>query len=499
MMDIFSTFLYSFQVAADPVNLFWCAAGVILGTFVGVLPGVGPTAGIAILLPVTSLLSPVPGLIMLAGIYYGSQYGGSTTSILVNMPGEVSSVITCLDGYPLARKGLAGHALAVAAISSFVAGTLGLVGLTFFAPLLAQFAFALGMPEYFLLMVLALTIMVNLAGKSLVRAMVSGGLGLLVTTVGLDAITGISRLSFGSTHLMSGLDFIAATIGLFAISEILVNAEKDLSSIVAEKVGNLYPSGREIVRLIPCMVRSTLVGFFLGILPGISPAITSFIAYDVEKRVSRHPERFGTGVLEGVAGPEGANNACTSGGFIPLMAFGIPPSPALAVLLGAFMMYGLQPGARMFQQRPDVVWGMIASMYFGNVMLLILNLPLVRIWVKILEIPYRILAPLIMVFCFIGAFSLRNNFFDLWTAAIFGFAGYFMKKLDIPATPMVLCLILGSPIESLFRQSLAMSGGSLEVFVRGPFSITLLVLIVLLLAVSLWQRSRISKLAEDSD
>jgi putative tricarboxylic transport membrane protein len=441
----------------------------------------------------------VPGLIMLAGIYYGSQYGGSTTSILVNMPGEVSSVITCLDGYPLARAGRAGHALAVAAISSFVAGTLGLLGLTFFAPLLAQFAFALGMPEYFLLMVLALTIMVNLAGKSLVRAMVSGGLGLLVTTVGLDAITGISRLSFGSTHLMSGLDFIAATIGLFAISEILVNAEKDLSSIVAEKVGNLYPSWREIVRLLPSMVRSTLVGFFLGILPGISPAITSFIAYDVEKRVSRHPERFGTGVLEGVAAPEGANNACTSGGFIPLMAFGIPPSPALAVLLGAFMMYGLQPGPRMFQQRPDVIWGLIASMYFGNVMLLILNLPLVRIWVKILEIPYRIQAPLIMVFCFIGAFSLRNNFFDLWTAAIFGFAGYFMKKLDIPATPMVLCLILGSPIESLFRQSLAMSGGSLKVFVRGPFSITLFALIVLLLAVSLWQRSRISKLAEDSD
>ena len=498
-MDIFSAVLYSFQVASEPLNLFWCAVGVILGTFVGVLPGVGPTAGIAILLPITTMLPPVPGLIMLAGIYYGSQYGGSTTSILVNMPGEVSSVITCLDGYPLAQSGRAGHALAVAAISSFVAGTLSLVGLTFFAPLLAPFTFALGMPEYFLLMVLALTIIINLAGKSLVRAMVSGGLGLLVTTVGLDAITGTSRLSFGSPHLMSGLDFIAATIGLFAISEILVNAEKDLGSIVAEKVGNLYPSWREIFGLIPSMLRSTFIGFFLGILPGISTPITSFLAYDVEKRVSRHPERFGKGMLEGVAGPEGANNACTSGGFIPLMVFGIPPSPALAVLLGAFMMYGLQPGARMFQQRPDVVWGLIASMYFGNVMLLILNLPLVRIWVKILEVPYRILAPLILIFCFIGAFSLRNNFFDLWTACIFGFGGYIMKKLDIPATPMVLCLILGSPIESLFRQSLTMSGGSLKVFVRGPFSITLLVVIILLLVISLWQRSKISKFAEDSD
>ena len=498
-MDMIATVLHAFQIALDPLNFLWCTVGVVLGTFVGVLPGVGPTAGIAILLPITSMLPPIPGLIMLAGIYYGSQYGGSTTSILVNMPGEVSSVVTCLDGYPLARSGRAGQALAVAAISSFVAGTLGLVGLTFFAPFLAQFAFALGMPEYFLLMVLALTIMVNLAGKSLVKAMVSGGLGLLVTTVGLDAITGSSRFAFGSPQLMGGMDFIAATIGLFAISEILVNAEKDLGSIVAEKVGKLYPSWKEIIGLLPSMLRSTVVGFFLGILPGISPTITSFLAYDLEKRVSRYPERFGTGMLEGVAGPEGANNACTSGGFIPLMAFGIPPSPALAVLLGAFMMYGLQPGARMFQQQPDVLWGLIASMYIGNVMLLVLNLPLVRLWVKILEVPYRILAPLILVFCFIGAFSLRNNFFDLWTACIFGFVGYFMKKLDIPATPMVLCLILGANIESLFRQSLTMSGGSLAVFVRGPFSVTLIVVIVLLLVISLWQRSRISKLGGDSD
>jgi putative tricarboxylic transport membrane protein len=436
---------------------------------------------------------------MLAGIFYGAMYGGSTTSILVNMPGEVSSVVTCLDGYPLAKSGRAGHALAVAAISSFFAGTLGLIGLTFFAPFLAKFAFSLGMPEYFLLMVLALTIMVNLAGKSLVKAMLSGGLGLLVTTVGLDAITGSSRFAFGSTNLMGGMDFIAATIGLFAISEILINSEKNLSSIAAERVGELYPSWKEIVRLVPCMVRSTLVGFLLGILPGISPTITSFLAYDLEKRVSKYPERFGTGVMEGVAAPEGANNACTSGGFIPLMAFGIPPSPALAVLLGAFMMYGLQPGARMFKEQPDILWGLIASMYIGNVMLLILNLPLVRLWVQFLKIPYRILAPLILIFCFIGAFSLRNNFFDLWTACIFGFLGYFMKKLDIPATPMVLCLILGANIESLYRQSLTMSAGSMAVFVRGPFSVAMIGLIVLLVVVSLWQRSRISKLGSDSD
>ena len=381
-MDTIVTLLHAFGIALDPLNLLWCTIGVILGTFIGVLPGVVRyPAGIAILLPITSMLPPLAGLIMLAGIFYGAMYGGSTTSILVNMPGEVSSVVTCLDGYPLARSGRAGHALAVAAISSFFAGTLGLFGLTLFDPFLANFAFSLGMPEYFLLMVLALTIMVNLAGKSLIKAMLSGGLGLLVTTVGLDAITGSSRFAFGSTDLMGGMDFIAATIGLFAISEILINSEKNLGSIVAERVGGLYPSWKEIVRLVPCMVRSTLVGFLLGILPGISPTITSFLAYDLEKRVSKYPERFGTGVMEGVAAPEGANNACTSGGFIPLMAFGIPPSPALAVLLGAFMMYGLQPGARMFKEQPDILWGLIASMYIGNVMLLILNLPLVRLWV----------------------------------------------------------------------------------------------------------------------
>ena len=498
-MDIFSTIAFSFKVAGTPINMLWCAVGAFLGTLVGVLPGVGPTAGIAMLLPLTTFLPPVSGLIMLAGIYYGSQYGGSTTSILVNMPGEVSSVVTCIDGYPLARTGRAGHALAIAAISSFVAGTLGLVGLTFFAPLLADLTFAIGMPEYFLLMVLALTMVVNLAGKSLLKALISGGLGLLTTTVGLDSISGTSRFSFGSSHLMSGLDFVAAAIGLFAISEILINAEKGITSVVTEKVGSLYPSWREMFSILPSMLRSTVVGFFLGILPGVTPAVTSFIAYDVEKRLSKHPERFGKGALEGVAAPEGANNACTSGGFIPLMAFGIPPSPALAVLLGAFMIYGLQPGPIMFKQRPEVAWGLIASMYIGNVMLLVMNLPLVRIWVKILDVPYRILSPLIIVFCFIGAFSLRNNFFDLWTALLFGLVGYFMKKLDIPAAPMSLCLILGSQLESLLRQSLTMSAGDLGVFVRGPVSIGLLVAIVLLVAMSLFQRARIAKLGGDVD
>ena len=298
-MDTIVTLLHAFGIALDPLNLLWCTIGVILGTFIGVLPGVGPTAGIAILLPITSMLPPLAGLIMLAGIFYGAMYGGSTTSILVNMPGEVSSVVTCLDGYPLARSGRAGHALAVAAISSFFAGTLGLFGLTFFAPFLANFAFSLGMPEYFLLMVLALTIMVNLAGKSLIKAMLSGGLGLLVTTVGLDAITGSSRFAFGSTNLMGGMDFIAATIGLFAISEILINSEKNLGSIVAERVGGLYPSWKEIVRLVPCMVRSTLVGFLLGILPEFPQRLPRFLPMTLKRGCQSTPNDLGRASWKG--------------------------------------------------------------------------------------------------------------------------------------------------------------------------------------------------------
>lgn len=496
-MDLLPTIGYAFQVALTPENLFWCAMGVTLGTLVGVLPGVGPTSGIAMLLPITTQLPPVSGIIMLAGIYYGSQYGGSTTSILVNIPGEVSSVTTCFDGYPLAKSGRAGHALAVAAIASFVAGTLGLIGLTFFVGPLANLAFALGLPEYFLLMVLALTIVISLAGKSVVKGLVAAAVGLLTTTVGLDAMSGVARFSFGSMQLMSGLDFVAASIGLFAVGEVLINAETGIKRVLVEKVGSLYPSLAENIRLLPSYLRATVVGFFLGLLPGLSPSVTAFMAYDLEKRVSKHPELFGTGVLEGVAAPEGANNACTSGGFIPLMAFGIPPSPALAVLLGAFMMYGLQPGPAMFQQRPEVVWGLIASMYLGNVMLLVLNLPMVRLWVKLLEIPYSILSPLIIVFSFIGAFSLRNNFFDLWTALAFGVLGYLMKKLQIPVAPLVLCLILGSNLESRFRESLTMSGGDVSVFVRNPLCIVLIVLIVGSLALSLFQRQRVAVLQSD--
>jgi putative tricarboxylic transport membrane protein len=484
-MEAIGNLLYGFGVALSPENLWYAFLGCLLGTLVGVLPGIGPTAAIAILLPLTTFLPPTGAIIMMAGIYYGSQYGGSTTSILLNTPGEVSSVPTTLDGYALARQGKGGPALAVAAISSFVAGTVGLVGLTLFAPPLAEVALLFGPPEYFALMVLALTVVVNLSGRSLLRGFISAGFGLLLGTVGLDSITGERRLVFGSTDLLGGINFVAVSIGLFAIAEVLASLEAGLKSIAAEKIGRLMPTMAELKQTIGAMLRSTGIGFALGLLPGVSPGMTAFFAYDAERRVSRTPQRFGRGALEGVAAPEGANNSATSGGFVPLIAFGIPPSPALAVLLGALVIYGLQPGPIMFQERPDFVWGVIASMYIGNVMLLILNLPLVSVWARVVEIPYRLLAPLILVFCFIGALSIRNNFFDLSIMLAFGFLGYVMKKLDYPAAPMILTLILGDRLESDLRRSLVLSGGSPTIFMERPVSLVLLLMAVVLTWLSL--------------
>ena len=489
-MFAWSDLLAGFGAAVTPENLLWAFVGAMLGTFVGVLPGVGPTPAIAMLLPITSYLAPTPAIIMLAGIYYGSQYGGSTTSILLNMPGEISSVPTCLDGYQLAKKGRAGPALAIAAISSFVAGTLSLVGLTFFAPPLAEVALMFQPAEYVGLMVLALAVVVNLSGKSLTKGLISGGFGLLFTAMGMDSITGEQRLTFGNLELMNGVNFVMAAIGLFAISEILMGIEEELGHVSAMKIGKLMPTLRELKDNSGTMVRATFLGFALGLLPGVSPAVTAFIAYDTEKRVSKHPERFGTGELQGVAAPEGANNATTSGGFVPLFAFGIPSSSALAMLLGALMIYGMQPGPIMWQQDPKFIWTVIASMYVGNAMLLVLNLPLVGIWAKVCEIPYSILSPTVLIFCAIGAFSVRENLFDLWMALVFGFIGYAMKKLEYPAAPMLLCMILGDRLESSLRQSLVLSGGSYGVFFTRPMTAGLLLLAVVLTAASLVARRR---------
>lgn len=493
-MDILTYFTNGFAQALTPQNLLFAFLGAVLGTLVGVLPGIGPTSGIAILLPITSMVSPTAAIIMLAGIYYGAMYGGSTTAILVNTPGEVSSVATSLDGYQLARQGRAGAALGMAAISSFVAGTLGLIGLTFFAPPLANVALKFGPPEYLGLTVLALTVVINLAGASLVKGLISATLGFLFTLPGIDPIYGVPRFTFGMVDLYQGLDFISVVIGLFAIAEILTNSENALP-VVCEKALGWLPTREDLRACAGTMLRCTGIGFFLGLLPGCSPGATSFIAYDLERRVSRNPGRFGKGAIEGVAAPEGANNATTSAGFIPLFSLGIPSSPALAVLLGGLMIYGLQPGPLLFQQQPDFVWTVIASMYIGNVILVILNLPLVGLWAKLASVPYPVITPAILVFSFLGAYTVRNSMFDVDMAIFFGVLGYLMRKIEIPAAPLVLSLILGPMLESSMRQTLSMSRGDLSIFYTRPITTVLLIAAAILTAASLYARFKKSKTA----
>jgi putative tricarboxylic transport membrane protein len=475
--------VHGFAQALTLQNLLFALIGSVLGTLVGVLPGIGPTSGIAILLPLTGFLPPTPAIIMLAAIYYGAMYGGSTTAILVNIPGEVASVVTTLDGYQMARQGRAGPALAIAAISSFVAGTLGLVGLTFFAPPLADMALRIGPPEYFGLVVLSFSVVVSLSGASLVKGLSSAALGALVALVGLDPMSGVRRFAFGSSDLLGGIDFIAVIIGLFAITEVLVGVEASVTAVSMAALGKLMPRWDELRSCMGTMLRATGVGFFLGLLPGCTPGAISFISYDVEKRWSRTPERFGHGAIEGVAAPEGANNATTSGGFVPLFALGLPATPALAVLLSGLMIYGLQPGPLLFEKQPEFVWTVIASMYVGNVMLLILNLPLVGLWARLCKLPYAIMAPLILIFSVLGAFSVRNSFFDVGVALAFGAVGYLMVKLGYPTAPLVLALILTPMLESALRQSLSMAHGSPLILVTRPIA---LILILAGLALTAW-------------
>ncbi|WP_434511292.1 tripartite tricarboxylate transporter permease [Desulfitobacterium sp. AusDCA] len=494
----FTFLINGFATALTPGNLLFGFIGCLVGTLIGVLPGLGPTSGIAILLPLTTILPPIPAIIMLAGIYYGAMYGGSTTAILVNIPGEVAAVATCLDGYQLARQGKAGPALATAAIASFVAGTLSLIGLTFFAPTLAGVALHFGPPEYFALMIMALSVVINLTGRSLVKGLISGVIGFLIAMIGMEPVTGYSRFTFGSMNLMSGIDFISVIIGLFAVGEIFSNLENIGVDVYKTKLDRLYLSVKEFIYLLPTMIRSTVVGFFLGLLPGCSPGVTAFMAYDIEKRCSKHPEKFGRGELRGVAAPEGANNATTSGGFVPLFAFGIPSGPALAVLLGGFMMYGLQPGPTLFQKNGDLVWAVIASMYIGNVILIILNLPLVPLWAKLVRVPYAVLAPMVLVFSFIGAFSVRGKLFDVGVAVVFGLIGWLLKKVDIPTTPLILCLILATIFETSLRQSLNMAHGSFMIFLTRPISLGLLVFAFVLVSASIYTRIKHPEKAQEA-
>jgi len=489
-LEAWSSLLDGFAAAVSPYNLLFALIGCIAGTLVGVLPGLGPTAAIAMLLPLATLLDPAPAIIMMAAIYYGAMYGGSTTSILVNIPGEASSVPTAMEGYQLTMQGRGGPALGISAIASFVAGTMGVIGLTFFAPVLARAALAFGPPEYFALTLLGLSLVISLSGRELGKGLLAALFGLLTAMIGLDPLTGVARLTFGYRELMGGVEFVPIIMGLFAISEILINAEKETKYIFKGKKVEWLPTWQDIKETWAATGRSGVVGFLFGLIPGCSPAVTSFMVYDMERRFSKHPERFGKGAMDAVAAVEGSNNATASGGFVPLFAFGIPSGPALAVLLGGFIMYGLQPGPRLMQEQPQLLWTIIASMYVGNAMLLVLNLPLVGVWARMALIPFPVLGSFIAVFTLIGAYSLRHSFFDLWMVLLFGVVGYLMRKLGFPVAPMVLATVLASLMETSFMQSLTMSRGSVAIFVTRPISAAFIILAALSVVSGIWLRKR---------
>jgi putative tricarboxylic transport membrane protein len=493
--------LYGFSICLQPINLFYCFLGVFLGTLVGVLPGVGPVAAISMLLPATFKMSPVAAIIMLAGIYYGTMYGGSTTSILVNIPGEAASVITCLDGYQMALQGRAGPALGISAFGSFIAGTFAVVALTFLAPPLAAVAIQFGPPEYFSLIVLGLTLIIYLAHGSMLKALMMACLGLILSFIGLDNISGFERFTYRIATLEDGVGFVPVAMGIFGVGEVLLNIEESIGKrdVFKAKLSNLLPNLKDWKDSAVPIVRGSILGFFLGILPGGGGVLSSFASYAVEKRFSKHPEKFGQGAIEGVAGPESANNAGAGGQFIPLMTLGIPSNPVMALMLGALMIFGLQPGPLLMTRNPDLFWGVIVSMYIGNMMLLILNLPLIGLWVRVLRVPYPILFPLILLFCLIGSYSINNNKFDVLIMAIFGVIGYLMKKGRFEGAPLLLGMILGLMMEDALRQSLIMSGGSFAIFLNRPISAGFIVAAIILLALPAiqWVAGRKTRLAAE--
>jgi putative tricarboxylic transport membrane protein len=459
------------------------------GTLVGVLPGLGPQAAIALLLPAAFYLEPVSAIIMLAGIYYGSMYGGSTTSILVNIPGESASVITCLDGYQMALQGRAGPALGIAAFGSFIAGTFGVMLLVIVGTPLAEFALRFGPPEYFSLMCLALIVLTHLSGKSLYKSLISALVGLFLSTIGMDLVTGRPRFTLGLPVLMDGIGLIPVIIGLFGVTEVLINIEEGLKrGIVTKKIDHLLPDKEDWRQSIKPIIRGTVIGSVLGILPGGGVVLSSFTSYAIERRLARHPERFGKGAIEGVAGPETANNAAAQCGFIPLFTLGIPANVTTAILLGGLMILGIQPGPMLMSTYPDLFWGTIASMYIGNLMLLILNLPLIPLWVQVLRIPYTLLFPVILLFCLIGAYIPNTSASEMVIMIVFGGMGYVLRKLEYELAPMILAMVIGPMFEDAFRQSLIMSSGELSIFISRPISGVLLACFAGLLVFSLIPR-----------
>ncbi|MGZ5584483.1 MAG: tripartite tricarboxylate transporter permease [Usitatibacter sp.] len=489
-MDIVSGLLHGFQVALTANNLTMCVIGVVLGTVIGVLPGLGPPATIAMLLPLTFKLEPTGAMIMLAGIYYGAKYGGSTTSILLNVPGESSSVVTCLDGYAMARKGRAGPALGMAAIASFIAGTFGVVALMLVAPPLARLSLAFSAPEYFALMVLGLAMVVLLSGESLVKALLAMLVGLWIASMGTDLFSATSRFTFDRVELLGGIDFVIVAIGVFAVGEVLGNMEPSTPAEmlpVPKGLRNLLPTREDMRRCRFAFVNGSVVGFLVGVLPGAGSTIASFISYGIEKGVSKHPEEFGHGAIVGVAAPEGANNAETGGALVPLLTLGIPGSGTTAILLAALVLWGFKPGPLFIQDSPELFWGLVASMYIGNVLLLLLNLPLVAVFAQLLKLPAYMMYPLILGVSIVGVYTSGESMFHLGLLCAFGLMGYLMRKLDYPTAPLVLGLVLGDSMERALRQSLMMSQGDASILFR-PIPAVLLTLAALLFLAPLFKK-----------
>jgi putative tricarboxylic transport membrane protein len=484
-VDTLHSLFYGFSIGLQPANVLFCFIGVLAGTLTGVLPGIGPVGAISILLPISFHLPPVSGIILLAGIYYGCMYGGSTTSILVNIPGEAASVVTCLDGYEMAKQGRAGAALGIAAFGSFFAGTLGVVGLMMFAAPLAKLGLEFGPPEYTAVIFLGLSLIIYLSQGPVIKGLMMGAFGLILSCIGLDPIQASPRMIFDTLYLWDGIDLAPLAMGLFGVSEVLINIEKTATpKILKAKIKNLFPTWLDWGQAKWAILRGSILGFLMGVLPGGSPVIAAFASYGIEKRVAKEPHRFGKGAIEGVAGPESANNSACSGGFIPLFTLGIPPNVVLALFFGAMLIHGIRPGPLLLQDHPDIFWGVVSSMYIGNVMLLILNLPLIPLWVQVLKIPYRILFPLILLFCLIGSYSLKNSAFDTLVMVFSGIVGYLFRKFEYEAAPLILAFVLGPMLELNLRQSLLISKGSVLIFFTRPISAVTLIFAILLLSSS---------------
>ena len=485
-MDLLSLIYSGLAVAFLPENLLYCFIGVLIGTLIGVLPGIGPTGAVAILLPVTFNISSVSAIIMLAGIFYGAMYGGSTTSILVNIPGEAASVATCFDGYQMARQGRAGAALGIAAFGSFIAGVLGIIFLAFLAPALAKFALSFGSPEYASLMILGLTLVVYLGSGSMLKALMMAVLGLVLGCVGQDPIFGKMRLTYGMEILSDGLGFAPVIMGLFGVSEVLVNIEKgEKLEIYQTGIKGLLPNREDWRRSVMPIARGSILGFLVGILPGGTPSAAAFASYAIEKKFSRNPAEFGRGAIEGVAGPESANNATTMGSMVPLLTLGVPCNAVMALLFAALLIHGTPPGPLLIKNHPDLFWGVVTSMFVGNVMLLALNLSLIGMWVQLLRVPYGVLFPLIILFCLIGVYSVGSRVEEMGVMLFFGGLGYLMKKYEYEAAPLILAFVLGPMMEMNLRQSLIISKGSFRIFFNHPISLVCLLTTFLLLGLPL--------------